>query len=77
MEKLRPMTAKEKLCHVSNQMFVFLMVCKHLLHTIAVTQPMYYHLPCGHGDPLIQQKLLVSRITFLTQTSKTNSISHF
>lgn len=56
MEKLRPMIAKEKLCHVSNQMFVHLMACKHLLHTIAVTQPMCYHLPCGRGDPLIQQK---------------------
>lgn len=30
MEELRPMTAKEKLCHVSNQMFVYLMACKHL-----------------------------------------------
>lgn len=56
MEKLRPMIAKEKLCHVSNQIFVHLTACKHLLHTIAVTQPMCYHLPCGRGDPLIQQK---------------------
>lgn len=37
MEKLRPMTAKEKLCHVSNQMFVHLMTSKHLLHNMAVT----------------------------------------
>lgn len=37
MEKLRPMTAKEKLCHVSNQMLVHFMACKHLLHHEAVT----------------------------------------
>lgn len=54
MEKLRPMTAKEKLWHVSNQMSINSMACKRLLHTVAVTQPMCYHLPCGPGDPLIQ-----------------------
>lgn len=56
MEKLRPMTAKEKLCHVSNQTFVHLMACKRLLHNMAVTLPMCYRFPSGCGGPLIQQK---------------------
>ena len=55
MEKLRPMTAKEKLCHVSNQMFVHLMACKYLLRNTAVTLPMCYHFPSGCGGSLIEQ----------------------
>lgn len=39
MEKLRPMTAKEKLCRVSNQMFVHFTAGKHLLHHVAVKLP--------------------------------------
>lgn len=35
MEKLRQITGQENLCHVSNQMFVGLVVRKHLLHGIA------------------------------------------
>lgn len=73
MEKLRPMTAKEKLCHVSNQMFVYLMAYKHLLHSTAVTQPMCHHLPCGHDST----EMTSFKNYILAQSSKTNSISHF
>lgn len=67
MEKLRPMTM---LCHVSNQMFVHLMACKHLLHNMAVTLPTSYRFPGGCGGPLTPEKWAVSRLKFLIQISK-------
>lgn len=45
------MTAKEKLSHISNQMFGHLMAHKLSLSNTAVTMPTSYHFPRGCGGP--------------------------